>query len=260
MALRPENPSSRDNPARDNPVRDNPARDAQQDVFLREVDDALRQDELHTAFQRWGKAAIAGVVVGLAALGGFLYWQQHSHQSTAEQAEHFTVALDDVDAGKFADGTTKLAALAKDSGDGTKAAAQLMQGGVAAEQGKTAEAVKLFEAVAADGSAPQPYRDLAAIRAVAANFDAMKAEDVITRLKPLAEPGKPWFGSAGELVGLAYMKQGKNDLAGPLFAAISRDKEAPESLRSRTRQLAGLLGVDAIDDVARAAGTVPGQN
>lgn len=229
-------------------------------MFLREVDDALRQDEMHSAFQRWGKAAIGVIVIGLLGLGGFLYWQQHSHQSAAQQGEHFTVALDNVEANKLPDAATKLGALVKDSGDGTKAAAQLMQGAILVEQGKGADAAKLFETVAADAGAPQPYRDLAAIRAVAVNFDTMKPEDVVARLKPLAEPGKPWFGSAGELVGLAYIKQGKNALAGPLFAAISRDKEAPESLRSRARQMAGLLGVDAIDDVARAAGTVPGQN
>ncbi|MFT4027906.1 MAG: tetratricopeptide repeat protein [Novosphingobium sp.] len=254
MALRPENPGPGDGKSRDDP------RAAQQDVFLREVDDALREDQLRSAVKRWGMIAGGGLVAALLALGGFLYWQQQSHRSTAEQAEQFTVALDNVEAGKLDDAATKLAALARTGGSGSKAAAQLMEGGIAAEQGKTAAAVKLFEAVAADGDAPQVYRDLAVVRAVAANFDALKPEDVIARLKPLAEPGKPWFGSAGELVGLAYMKQGKNDLAGPLFAAISRDKETPESLRSRSRQMAGLLGVDAIDDVARAAGTVPGQN
>lgn len=229
-------------------------------MFFREVDDALREDEMRTALQRWGKLIGGVVVVSLLGLAGFLYWQHHSHQSAADQAEKFIVALDDVEAGRLPDASSKLGALIADSDAATKAAAQIMQGGIAAEQGKNAEAVKLFETVAADTSAPQPYRDLAAIRAVATNFDAMKPEDVIARLKPLAEPGKPWFASAGELVGLAYLNQGKNDLAGPLFAAISRDKEAPESLRSRTRQMAGLLGVDAIDDVARAAGTVPGQD
>lgn len=215
---------------------------------------------MHSAFQRWGKLLVVAVVVMLAGFAGYLYWQQHGHQAAAERGEQFTVALDDVEAGRLGDGAKKLTALAADSADGTKAAAQLMQAGIAIEQGKPADAVKLFDAVAADAGAPQPYRDLAAIRAVATNFDAMKPEDVVARLKPLAEPGKPWFASAGELVGLAYLKQGRNDLAGPLFAAISRDKEAPETLRARTRQMAGLLGVDAIDDVARAAGTVPGQN
>lgn len=253
MALPPENPQIPSD-------RPDQRRDAQKDVFLREVDDALRQDQLHTAFRRWGLAIGAVVILGLLGLGGYLYWQQQSRESAAQQGEQFTIALDDIEAGKLDEGKTKLAALIKDSDGGTKAATQLMQGGLAIEQGRTADALKLFEAVAADASAPQPYRDLAAIRLVAANFDAMKPEDVVARLKPLAEPGKPWFGGAGELVGLAYLKQGRKDLAGPLFAAISRDKEAPESLRSRARQMAGLLGVDAIDDVARAAGTAPGQN
>ncbi len=70
----------------------------------------------------------------------------------------------------------------------------------------------------------------------------MKPDDVIARLKPLAKPGNPWFGSAGELVAMAYLKQGKRDLAGPLFASIAKDENAPKSMRSRARQMAGMLG------------------
>lgn len=257
MALRPENPNSGPSSGSEKFAQ---AQAASQDVFLREVDDALREDELRTAFQRWGKIAIGVVVAALLGLAGYLFWQQRSHGSAAADSEQLTIALDNVEAAQLDAGAAKLAALAKDGGDGAGALGRLMQGGIAAEQGKSAEALKLFEAVSADAGVPQAYRDLAAIRAVALNFDAMKPEDVIARLKPLAEPGKPWFGSAGELVGLAYLKQGKKDLAGPLFAAISRDKQTPDSLRARTRQMAGVLGVDAIDDVARAAGTAPGQN
>ncbi len=83
-------------------------------------------------------------------------------------------------------------------------------------------------------------------------FDAMKPEEVIARLKPLAMPGNAFFPSAGELVGLSYMKQGHNELAGPLFAAIAKEKDAPDSLRGRARQLAGLLGVDTVDDARKA--------
>ena len=70
-------------------------------------------------------------------------------------------------------------------------------------------------------------------------------------MKPLAVAGNPWFGSAGELVALAYQKMGKVDLAGPLFAAMAKDKNVPETIRTRALRLAGLLGVDA---VAQAAG------
>ena len=74
----------------------------------------------------------------------------------------------------------------------------------------------------------------------------------------LAVPGNAWFGSAGELVGAAYLRQNRADLAGPLFAAIAKDKDVPESIRSRTQQLAGLLGVDAVTDPEVAAGIAPG--
>jgi hypothetical protein len=62
------------------------------------------------------------------------------------------------------------------------------------------------------------------------------------------------------MVGMAYLKLGKNDLAGPLFAAVSKDKTVPDSLRNRTRQMAGLLGVDAVEDnvtVSNAAQSAP---
>jgi len=134
----------------------------------------------------------------------------------------------------------------------------MMAAGILTQQNKPADAQKAFAAIAADDKAPQPYRDLATIREVALGFEAMPADQVVARLKPLAVPGKPFFGNAGELLGVAYMKQNRNDLAGPLFAAISRDKTVPDSLRRRARQMAGLLGVDAVDDVNAAAAGLTG--
>jgi hypothetical protein len=93
----------------------------------------------------------------------------------------------------------------------------------------------------------QPYRDLALIRQTALEFEALKPQQVVDRLKPLAIEGAPWFGSAGELVAIAYMKMGKNDLAGPIFAAMAKDANVPQSIRSRARQMAGLMGIDAVE-------------
>ncbi|HVR91327.1 MAG TPA: tetratricopeptide repeat protein [Novosphingobium sp.] len=248
MALRPSNPESR---AEQLAKRDA----AQKDVFLREVDEALRQDQMLGAMKRYGLLVGALVTLLLLGLGGYLWWGNHRDAQSAERSEKFTIALDQIEAGNLAGGATALVPLTEGSG-GSAAAAKLMQASIALEQGRQAEAIKGFAAIAADSSAPQPFRDLAAIREVATQFDTMPPQQVVDRLKPLAVPGNPWFGSAGELVGMAYLKLGKNQLAGPLFAAISRDKTAPDSLRSRARQMAGLLGVDAIDDVAKAAGIV----
>ena len=230
---------------------------AQQDVFMREVDEALREDQLKTALTRYGVLAGIAVVALLASLGGWLWWREHQQAVAGEQGEKYMVALDQVEAGQLAPAAAALAPLASDGPQGTRAAALLMQAGIAAEQGRKAEAAKLYNQVATDSALPQPYRDLATIRDVAINFDALPPETVIARLKPLAVPGNAWFGSAGELVGAAYLKQGRNDLAGALFAQIAKDLTVPETLRTRTRQMSGLLGVDAIVDVDNALTNSP---
>ncbi|MBA3055641.1 MAG: tetratricopeptide repeat protein [Sphingomonadales bacterium] len=206
-----------------------------------------------SAIRRYGIPVGIAIFAALLALAGYLWWEHTRKVAEGERGEQLTIALDRVEAGQLDAAKAPLAALADKGDDASKTAAQLLQAGILVEQGKPAEAQKAFAAVAADATAPQPYRDLATLREVALGFDAMPADQAVAKLKPLAVPGKPFFGSAGELLGAAYIKQGRNELAGPLFAAISRDKTVPVSLQRRARQMAGLLGVDAIDDVNEAA-------
>ncbi|WP_158241485.1 tetratricopeptide repeat protein [Novosphingobium sp. TH158] len=250
MALRPDNSKT---PAISR-------EDAQQEGFLREVDEALREQEALDLVKRWGKLIGWAVFLGLGALAAWLGWNYYRDQGREQRSEEYVKALDQLEAGRLDEASKLLAPLAKEGGDGSQAAARLLQAGIALEQGKADAATKIFAEVAADDSAPQAYRDLARIREVALRFDSMPADQVVAAMKPFAQPGNPWFGSAGELLGLAYMKQGKNDLAGPVFASIARDKAVPDTLRRRARQMAGYLGVDAVDDVNEAVKDVTAAN
>jgi hypothetical protein len=224
-------------------------KEREQEVLLREVDDAVRQDQLGGAVKRYGWPIAGAVVLGLAAFGGWLYWSDHSEGQIEARSEKLIAAFDQLEAGQFQQAAGDLAALSEDGSSATAISAKLARAGIALRDNKQDEAIRLYESIASDADAPQPYRDLASIRAVAIQFDKLEPQKVVDRLKPLATPGNPWFGSAGELVAMAYLKQGKKDLAGPLFAAVAKDEDVPETLRSRTRQLAGLLGYDAVVDV-----------
>jgi hypothetical protein len=238
-------------PSPDSPDADKLAvrRAAEQDVLLREVDEAVRQDEATEFFRRYGKAIAAGLIVGLALFGGWLWWKDHREGQREKISEQYVQALDQVEAGDRAKATAALDPIAQKGTPAAKAGATMLEAGLMIAQGDNARATTMLFKLADDEDAPEEFRNLAAIRGVAASFDTMKPEDVIARLKPLAKPGNPWFGSAGELVAAAYIKQGKKDLAGPLFASIARDETAPRSLRSRARQMAGQLGYDAVTDV-----------
>lgn len=221
---------------------------AQDDVLLREIDDAVREDQYREFAQKFGKPLLGAVIGGLMLFGGYLFWDSRQEAAMEADSERLVAALDQAEAGNLDSANSTIEALAGESEGGVKAAALLMRAGIAMNQGRTTDAVAIYAQVAADEDTPPALRDLASIREMSVSFDTRDPAEVIARLEPLAVPGNPWFGSAGELVAMAYSEKGDTKRAGTLFGEIARSEDVPDTLRSRARQMAGLLGVDAIED------------
>ena len=223
------------------------------EAFLREVDENLRRDRAREFAKRYGGWLIAAVVLLLAASGGWIYWQQRQQARAEGQVEQIAQIYRDIAAGNIRQAPPKLDALAAESEGAVRASALFTRAAIAIEQRDTNLAVAKYRQVATDEDMPKPYRDLALLRQTALEFDRMKPDEVIARLAPLAKPGDPWFGSAGEMTAAALIKQGKRDEAGRLFAAIAKDRTVPDALRARAVQIAGTLGVDASASLATPA-------
>ena len=215
------------------------------ETFLREVDENLRRDQLRTMARKYAPLWIAGVVLLLAAVGGWLFWQDKQKKDSAADSEALAQVYSDIGAGKLTTVPQRLDALANGNSDAVRASALFTRAAVAIEQNDRALAIAKYHEAANDTGLPAPYRDLGLIRATTLEFDGLKPDQVISRMEPIAKPGNPWFGSAGELTAMAMIKQGKKLEAGRLFAAVAADKLVPESIRARAVQIAGTLGVDA---------------
>lgn len=228
------------------------------EAFLREVDDAVRASDLTNFWTRYGRWLLALVVAGLLAFGGWIIYQNRLQAAADLQGEEFVDAMDKLRAGDEEGARAKLATLAKVDQPGYRAMSQLVEANLLGEDGQTSKAIAIYSRVAADAELPQSFRDLALIRQTSAEFDMLPPQKVVDRLKPLSKPGNPWFGSAGELTAMAYLKMGKDNLAGPIFAQIAKQDGLPQSLRSRAQQMAGALGVDTVQvDEKRNAANAP---
>ena len=216
------------------------------EAFLREVDDAVRASDLTSFWTRYGRWLLMALVAGLLAFGGWIFYQNQQQAASDKQSEEFVDAMDKLRAGQEKEARAKLATLAKAEQPGYRAMAQLVEANLLGEDGKTKEAIAIYAKVAGDSSLPQTFRDLALIRQTSAEFDTLAPQAVVDRLKPLSTPGHAWFGSAGELTALAYVKMGKDNLAGPIFAQIAKQEGLPQSLRSRAQQLSGAVGMDTV--------------
>jgi len=227
------------------------------ETFVREVDENLRRDQLRDMARAYGKWIVAAVVLFLAAVGGYLYWQSREEQRAIADSEAMSTALDKVADGNVKGAVTDLVPLSESRSDVTRASALLGRAALALRQNDRKTASDLYKQVAADEGLPQPFRDVATVRGTMTDYDSLKPDEVIARLSALTQPGNPFFGSAGEMTGMALIAKGDRNGAGQLFARIAADRQVPETIRSRAVQIAGSLGVDATASMPGDPAAIP---
>ncbi len=223
------------------------------EAFIREVDEELRREQMSNIGKRYGVWIIVAVLVALAAFGGWTWWNHHQNTLAGEQGEQLATALDDIQSGRVAQATELVGKLTTSDKDAVRATALLTQADLLLSKNDTKGAAAAFGKVAADETLAQPFRDMALVRQTAVEYDSLQPQQVIDRLRGLADKGSPWLGSAGEMVAVAYLRQNKLQQAGQTFALIAQTDSVPESVRARAVQMAGSLGVDAAPAAPTAA-------
>lgn len=215
------------------------------ETFFKEVEENLRRDQFQSFFRTYGAWVVGAVILFLAAIGGWIYWEQHQKNASAAESEELHAVFGDIADKQLKTVPQRLDKLDDSGNDVVKGSAMLAEAAIALDRNDRAAAIAKYREIAGEKGLPEAYRDLGTIRLTALEFDSLAPQQVIARLEPLAKAGNPWFGSAGEMTALAYLKQGKKTEAGRMFAAVAADRQVPRTIRSRAVQIAGTLGVDA---------------
>jgi len=215
------------------------------DTFVKEVDENLRRDQMRDFFRDNGGWIVAGVILFLAISGGMIWYQQHRVQRAEAEVEQLAQVYKDIGDGNTSKVPQQLDDLSDSGSKAVRASALFTRASFAVQQNDEKLAIATYKKIRDDSSLPDAYRDAALIRETALEFDQLQPQQVIAQLEPLAKPGNPWFGSAGELTALALIKQGNKQQAGQLFATLAKDKDVPDGIRNRAIQISGSLGADA---------------
>lgn len=215
------------------------------ETFVREVDENLRRDQARDFLKKNGPWIIGAILLFLAGAAGWLYWQDRQQKQAEVETEKLNTAMGQLGAEQVAEAERQLGPLEDSNAEGVSAAARLTKAAIALDKADRKTAMDIYRSVMDDKGLAKPFRDLATIRLTALEFDQMKPEDVIARLKDLAVAGNPWFGSAGEMTAMALLKLNRKAEAGRLFAAMAADDKVPDTIRTRAVQIAGTLGIDA---------------
>ena len=206
--------------------------------LFREVDEEIRQEQFQKLWARYGNAIIGLCLLVVAVVAGFKGWQYWQVKQSETAAESFFSAVKLAGDGKTDDA---IAAFATISHSGYGALAKLREAGALSTSGKVAEAVKIYDATAADGKADAALRDLARMRAALALADTATPADLEARVKAFDVAANPWRHTAREIMALAQWRAKDYPAADKLVQSILADPEAPAGVRQRAQILNGLL-------------------
>lgn len=216
------------------------------DTFLREVDEELRRERVTSFMTRYGRWVIGGAVLLLAAIAALIWLRSHREEQAGQASEKLVQVIEQLEQNNGRAAAPAIDELAGNRREGYRLAALFARANAQISSNSIPAAVQTLGAIAVDESAPQPYRDAATVRQVQLQFDSLPPAQVIQRLQAYAQPGNPWFGTAGEMVAIAQMRMQRFAQAAQSFGNLARDPNVPESIKARAIQMASSLGVDAV--------------
>lgn len=214
------------------------------DPLMREIEDELRQEQLHKLWNAYGKYIIGIAVAVVVVVAGYQGWQAYDRSVRLSSTDSLINASELIDQGQTQAAQDSLAKLEKDGAGGIKLLAELRSAGLTAANGDHAGAAAAYNKIAGNTSAPVSFRDLATLMGAVHAFDADpgNAEKALSQLLPLTAPNNVWRHTAREISAMAALQLGQTDKAREFLKSITLDAQAPSSVRSRAEELLQAIG------------------
>jgi hypothetical protein len=209
--------------------------------LFREIEEEVRQDQFKSLWNRYGtmiSALVIALVAGVGGYEGYKYYQQ-SQAEAAGLVFSEAVKKAAVKDAKSEDVIAALKAVPPSTGYGQLAA--LSQAGVLAKDGKTAEAVAAYEAIANSAANDLVLRDAARIKAAYLLVDTETPDQLIARVGTFDKPDHVWRHQAREIFGMAAWRTGDFTMAQRYMDAIVQDAATPAGMRQRAQAMLQMI-------------------
>jgi hypothetical protein len=216
--------------------------DQEDKLFIQEVNEEIKQEQYQRIWKQYGRYFVAVAVIAILAVAGWQYWQRKQRDEHMAMSVKYAAALSAAAAGKNAEASQLLANVAANSDGGYAVLARLRQAALFAKSGAMKAAAKEYRQLADDKEAPKVFRDLGTVMWALAALDTAPPHQAIARLKPLTADTSAWRFSARELTALYTDRAGRRKQAIALFDSLAKDAKAPDTIRSRAREMVAILG------------------
>ncbi|MEX2167031.1 MAG: tetratricopeptide repeat protein [Methyloceanibacter sp.] len=211
------------------------------DTFLREVEEAVRQERYKALWDKYGVFVLGLIVLGVAGVAGHTGWTYWQERQAQEAGSKFSQALMLEDGADQAKAQEMLSSLAETGPQGYRVLSRFQLAAAEAKAGKTDEAVKAYDALATDANVDKILQGLATLQGAALRLDSADYAEMERRLKGLMDSNSAWRFSARELLGLSAYRLNDMREAERQFTALLGDPGTPPNLRERAEMMLALI-------------------
>ena len=208
------------------------------DIF-REVEEDIRRERLQKLWKQYGDYIIAGASVIVLGVAGYKFWQFYEVKQTLKASNEYVAAMQMSEGANNAQAALVFAKIARQAPSGYAETAKLAQADALQASGKTTDAIALYKSIADKDK--NELGAVARLRAAWAEADTASRADLQTLLQPLFDPASPWRFMAREILAYSDFRDGRTKQAEDEYQSLSREADAPASLRQRAEAMAALM-------------------
>ena len=230
------------------------------DIFD-EVSEDLRAERARALLRRYGIVLVGLMLLTLAAVGLYDYWDRQTTQVSNATADRFIAAQDSA-AHQTGSGhpppanvTKAFADIAATAPAGYSVLARLQLAALEWDAGRHDSAVAAWKQVAADSAAPTLLRQLATLTSAQHQVDTGDAQAIKIQLAPLLEPTSQWRALAEQVTALLDIRLGRMPEAKAIMKSLTTDPQAPEGVRTMAQDL--LMTMDGAPATGQDGGAGP---
>ena len=215
--------------------------DAATYLLIREVDEDLRHDQMNALWKRYGNlfyGVAVAIVVGVALWQVWHTWQNKQNMAASDK---YVAAVTLLESGNKDEALKQLTALEAGGTSGYRLLAKLKQADILVGNGDVNGALAVYQAIGADSSVDQLYRDMAKIKAAYLGLDTTDPAMMDRQVEALAAESSPWQFEAREIHALDALKRGESTRAIELYKGLADDVVGPQGVRTRAAEMLKIL-------------------
>lgn len=207
--------------------------------LLEEIRQDVQREKFAKLWTDFGKYVIAAAVGIVVATAIYVFYTNHQLTKNEKHGGALFFAMNEPDPVKRLE---KLSEVIATDADSYSAIAGLNKAEMYKSQVNYDEAIKEYDAITSNKSAPRELTELAIISKMAlkSNQQTLDADD-LSQLQNLVKKDSPWKLTAMELQASNAIRNKNYPEAKKLYEAIESDEESPDSMRSRAENMLSVI-------------------